>query len=115
MPSLTVFFVYSLLSSYLHLVKSPDAIARYRTYLTDRHKGTTWEGRIMRQSAMLTFVTHPVIICLSCSMLVFVLLTMSCCACVLWWFCGQFRFLDVHYRSQGGSGAVQEHPLGPPD
>jgi len=31
-----------LLSSYLHLVKSPDAIARYRTYLTDRHKGTTW-------------------------------------------------------------------------
>ena len=36
--------VYRLLSSYLHLVKSPDAIARYRTYLTDRHKGTTWSG-----------------------------------------------------------------------
>jgi hypothetical protein len=31
-----------LLSSYLHLVKNPNAVKRYKTMLTERHRNSTW-------------------------------------------------------------------------
>jgi hypothetical protein len=32
-----------LLSSYLHLFKAPEAIERYKTFLEQRNKSTTWD------------------------------------------------------------------------